>query len=84
MRSPPTAAKSATRENLYKALKTQCSQINEINRLKKSKDRSLENGLSCIFRATGNVLTAKAIAYKGKRKETDPVWGQICSSLAHW
>ena len=35
------------------------------------KGQSLENGLSCVFQATGNVLVTQAIEYKVKQKRSN-------------
>lgn len=52
--------------------------------------QSLENGLSCIFQASGNILLQNvqnqhdythATGHKAKVKGTDPTWSWICSSL---
>ena len=45
------------------------------------KGHSLENELSCIFQARGNILEAKAIGIdtKVKVKDTALIWSQICS-----
>ena len=47
------------------------------------KGQSIENGLFCVFQALGNILNSKQKQWnrKTKVKETDLIWGQICSSL---
>ena len=47
------------------------------------KGQSLENGLSCIFQALGNIpdWKQKQQNTKVKVKETDPMWSPICSTL---
>lgn len=49
------------------------------------KGQSLENGLSCIFQALGNILFIKdeAPARLSTGKGTDLIWNQIGSSLLH-
>ena len=53
-----------------------------------SKGQYLENGLSCIFQALGNMLhwKQKQEIANVQVKETDPVGGggQICLSLLHY
>ena len=65
-----------------------------IERCYTSKDRSLENGLSCIFQAQGSILLSlrspwcRVSMTKHRRQTTqvrakgmDSVWNQVCSSL---
>ena len=48
------------------------------------KGQSLQNGLSCMFQAIGNILNSKQKQQntKVRVKETDPVWSQTCSFLS--
>ena len=49
------------------------------------KNQSLENGVSCIFQAIGNIHNSqqKQKNTKAKVKETELIWSQIRSSLLH-
>ena len=48
--------------------------------------QSLENGLSYLYQATGNIfnLQQKQQNTEVKVRETDLIWSQICSSLLHY
>ena len=59
----------------------------------KSGRQNLENGLSCIFWAMGNILFHKYRASmtkhrkqstKVRAKGIDPIWSQVSSSLLHY
>ena len=59
------------------------------------KGQSLENELSCIFQAVGNMATFfnkrcrasmtkhRQQSTKVRAKEIDSIWSQVCSSLLH-
>ena len=54
--------------------------------------QSLENVLSCVFQAVGNILLQRSrasikkhlqLSAKVRAKGIDPIWSQVCSSLLH-